>query len=94
MPRKRPAEELSVEELRQLLIEKRRAERSARIDRFRRNGRIIQVEPQPLSNPIENFNKRTVSEEWLVVDSTPAKSNKSWINRLLTVVEIVASWVW
>ena len=90
MPRKRPAEELSVEELRQLLIEKRRTERSARIDRFRRNGRIIQVEPQPLSNPIENFNKRTVSEEWLVVDSTPAKSHKSWINRLLTVVEIVA----
>jgi sortase A len=45
--RKRDAEDLSVEELRQLLIEKRREARQERLDAFRRSGRVVQVAPHP-----------------------------------------------
>jgi hypothetical protein len=45
--RRRTVEELSVEELRQILVEKRRAEREQRLERFRRTGRVVRVEPQP-----------------------------------------------
>ncbi|NMC77797.1 MAG: hypothetical protein GYA59_00430, partial [Chloroflexi bacterium] len=46
MARKRSVEDLSAEELRHLLIEKRRAERQARLEHFRRTGRVIAVDSQ------------------------------------------------
>jgi len=44
MPRKKTLEELSSDELRQLLVEKRRAERESRLDAYRKSGRVIRVE--------------------------------------------------
>ena len=44
MPRRRSVEDLSFEELRQLLIEKRRHQRNQRIEVYRRTGRVIQVD--------------------------------------------------
>ena len=43
MPRQRSINDLSVEELRRLLIEKQRAERQSRLDAFRRTGRALSV---------------------------------------------------
>ncbi len=45
MPRRRAPEDLSVEELRRLLIDKRRGMRRERLDRFRRTGRVVGPEP-------------------------------------------------
>ena len=45
MPRRKSPEELSVEELRRLLIEKRRGARRERIEHFRRTGRVVAVAP-------------------------------------------------
>jgi sortase A len=45
MPRRKAPEDLSVEELRRLLIEKRRGMRRERLDHFRRTGRVVGPEP-------------------------------------------------
>ena len=41
MPRRKKPEDLSVEELRRLLIEKRRGVRRERLEHFRRTGRVV-----------------------------------------------------
>ena len=51
MPRQRSLEELSSDELRQLLVEKRRAEREARLDAYRKSGRVIRVEGDEVPSP-------------------------------------------
>jgi len=43
MSRRRSPEDLSVEELRRLLVEKRRGARKERLDHFRRTGRVVAV---------------------------------------------------
>jgi len=43
VPKKKAAQDLSVDELRWLLVEKRRAARQERIDRYRRSGRVVMV---------------------------------------------------
>lgn len=45
MPRRKAPEDLSVEELRRLLIEKRRGARRDRLDHYRRTGRVVAVTP-------------------------------------------------
>jgi sortase A len=49
MPRRKAPEELSVEELRRLLIEKRRGARRERLEHFKRTGRVVAVEPDALA---------------------------------------------
>jgi sortase A len=44
MPRQRSLDELTKEELRQLMVEKSRKDREARIDSYKRSGRVIPVE--------------------------------------------------
>ena len=55
MPRNRWAEDLTVEELRQLLIDKQRAERQVRLEHYRRSGRLIVVEPEPYRSSLESL---------------------------------------
>ena len=45
MARKRNPEDLSVEELRRLLIEKRRSARKGRLDHYRETGRVVTLVP-------------------------------------------------
>ena len=48
MPRRKDPEDLSVEELRRLLIDRRRGRRSERLDHFRRTGRVVDIDvPRP-----------------------------------------------
>ena len=46
MARQRSVESLSADELRQLLIKKRRSERQARLENYRHTGRVIDLEPE------------------------------------------------
>lgn len=48
MSRRKAPEELSVEELRRLLIEKRRGARRERLEHFKRTGRVVDVAPDAL----------------------------------------------
>jgi sortase A len=97
---RRPAEDLSIEELRHLLMEKRRAERETRLDRFRKTGRVVVVEPEPAPRSLDALRTGTVSEDddQEGSDSADAAGTRSerrsnrrvWIDRFLFVVEIAA----
>jgi sortase A len=87
MPRQRSLEDLSVDQLRQLLIEKRRAERQKRMEAFRRSGRVILVEPQPAPPALSDLR----SEAILSLDeAAPPSRGKVWLDRFLFLVEVAA----
>lgn len=78
-----------MDQLRQLLIEKRRSQRQSRLEYYRRTGRVIMVEPQPSTRPIDEFAGEPIvlSEDAPVVH--PSKQ-RLFFDRLLLVVEIAA----
>jgi sortase A len=55
MPRRKSPEDLSVEELRRLLIEKRRGARRERLEHFKRTGRVVDVEPESLAPTVDTL---------------------------------------
>jgi sortase A len=92
-------DDLSVEELRQLLYEKQRAERQARLEHFRRTGRLIVVEPQPGSSNLETLRSEALPLEGEdeihapAIEPQPAakrRKRRSWWDRLLLLVELGA----
>lgn len=88
MAKKRSAEELSDEELRWLLIQKRRAARQERLDRFRRTGRVLVVAPDPDGASLESLRSDMVEED---LAASPAKSRRKRIlDGFLLLVEIGA----
>ncbi len=89
MPRRRSAEDLSTEELRQLLIERQRAEHEARLEGFRRTGRIIHVEETEKQVPLEDIPVE-VEEENLSPARKRQQRRKVGLDRFLFAVEIVA----
>jgi sortase A len=52
MPRRRAPEDLSVEELRRLLIAKRKGARRGRLEHFRRTGRVVGPDPADLNQEV------------------------------------------
>ncbi len=85
---RRPAEELSIEELEAILARKRLEARQARLRRFQRAGRRIQVteEPAPASS-VEDF--RAVAEEADEAKKHPSRLRRV-LNQGLLAVEIAA----
>ncbi len=79
MSHPRRPEDLSVDELRRLLIEKRRATRQTRLDAFRQTGRIIPVNGQAYAMPLAG---------------QPAPRERSrrkvWLDRALFLIEFAA----
>ena len=99
MPNSRSVDDLSSQELRQLLYEKQRAERQARLDHFRRTGRLIVVEPQPGPASLETLRSESLpleeedEAEIPSVEPRPAvrrRSRRSWWDRALLLVELGA----
>lgn len=60
--KKKSPQELSVDELRWMLVEKRRAARQDRLERFRRTGRVVVVAPD-MEGSFENLHSGTLVEE-------------------------------
>lgn len=85
MARKRSIDDLTVEELRHLLVEKRRTERQSRLDAYRRTGRVIQVESQPEVSEFDGL--RT---DYGVDVPAPRSRRRIWLDRLLFLVEFAA----
>lgn len=87
-PKKTP-DDLSADELRRLLIEKRRSERQKRIERFRKTGRVVRVVPET-----EDRSLKTMRTDLLPDDShsdvRPRGGRKKIFDRLLLAVEILA----
>jgi len=92
VPRRRLADELSVDELRQLLIEKRRAQRQKRIDYYRRTGRVILVEPSAPPASIDALQAAPLDAAPLLEDEAPRRPSRARLvlDRLLILIEIAA----
>ena len=92
MARKRSVEDLSVSELRQLLIEKRRAERYGRMNHYRRTGRVIRGEELGSQASLADLSSVPLPADDLE-EATPrqrAGAKQTWLSRLLLLVEVVA----
>ena len=91
MARRRTLEDLSVDELRNLLMDKRRSERQRRLEKFRRTGRLILVEPNPGQAALDAVSAQVVEESFPVSDERqPARRKRTWVDHLLLFVEIAA----
>ena len=99
MPHSKSVDDLTVEEVRQLLVEKQRAERQARLEHFRRTGRLIVVEPQPALFELETLRSEDLplyeddEVEPAAVASQPVprrRVRRTWFDRILLLVELAA----
>lgn len=81
MSRLKSVEDLSLEDLRHLMVQKRRAIRQARLEHFRRTGRLVRADWLP---PVEQA-------PLSATDETPQPSPKNrFLDRLLLAIEILA----
>jgi sortase A len=87
MARRKAPEDMSVEELRRLLIEKRRGARRERLEHFKRTGRVVDVAPDILSDSVPVVETPEGESGQLQV---PASGRRRFFDRLLLVVEILA----
>ena len=84
-------DDLSVGELRRLLIEKQRSKRQARLEHFRRTGRIIVVEPQPSQSGLGDMQSDVLVEDSILqFPRRPNSRAKVWLDRFLLLVELGA----
>lgn len=98
MPRRKAPEDLSVEELRRLLIEKRRGVRRERLEHFRRTGRVVDVAPplpvQQAESPVPAAVVDTAEEAGLASETGagrgPASKRRRFAENALLTVEILA----
>jgi sortase A len=84
--RNRRADDLSVQELRQLLIEKSRGARQARLAHYRRTGRVVNLQPQVYGTPIEALRSAPLPAD--EINRRPRR--RSGLDRVLLMVEILA----
>lgn len=91
MKRTRRVKDLSTEELRRLLVERRRADRQARLVYFRKTGRVVEL-VSDLDSPLLDLSQGTVLDN--VEDNRERRSTWSGFRRifdgLLLLVEIGA----
>lgn len=91
MPKGKNAEDLSLHELRRLLMEKRRSARRERLERFRRSGRAVILAPD--LPPEEQTFWRPASpipEDQVEPQTAPLTVRRRWYDRLLVAVEVLA----
>jgi len=87
MPRRKAPEDLSVEQLRRLLIEKRRGARRERLEHFKRTGRVVDVAPDILA---ESAAVVDTLEETTDQAQIPVSKRRRVMDRLLLAVEVLA----
>ena len=91
MRRQRSIEDLTSDELRQLLVEKRQAEHEARLEAFRKTGRLIQVEVEkPQTQPVEQIEEQEPDAVPVTNRQRARNRRKKGMDRFLFAVEIVA----
>jgi sortase A len=91
MSRRKAPEELSEQELRRLLLDKRRVSRRDRLDHFRRTGRAIALEPDIPQNAANT--QAGVADSAHSLDPAQEarqQSRRRWMDRVLLLVEVLA----
>lgn len=71
-------------------MEKRRAEREQRLERFRRTGRVVRVESPPTHSAFEATHPLSDTDAELDIEPATRRKQKSWLDRFLLFVEIAA----
>ncbi len=91
MARKRSLEDLSEAELRRLLVDKRRKARHARLERFRKTGRVVSVSSEIPDTSLEHL-RADLAVESGETDSehTRRSRGRRFFDRFLLLVEILA----
>ncbi len=84
MSRPRRPEDLSIEELRRLLVEKSRRVRQQRLEHYRKTGRLVIVAPDLDTPALEDLQAQPVTE------SAPPTPRRRWLDRFLLLVELLA----
>lgn len=87
MPAKKNAEDLTIDELRWLLIEKRRALREERLKRFQRTGRALVVAPDAAPG-LNDLRAESLPEE--LEDDAASARRKRLLDGILLLIEIGA----
>ncbi|KXK12333.1 MAG: peptidase C60 family protein [Chloroflexi bacterium OLB14] len=92
MARKKIPEELSVEELRKLLVEKRRGARKERLEHYRKTGRVVSIAP--------DLDEDSAHQSAPIIDTAPSAESspepvtvnprRKFLDRFLLGVEILA----
>jgi sortase A len=91
MSRRKAPEELSEQELRRLLLDKRRVSRRERLDHFRRTGRAIALEPdipQDATNTQPGLADQAHGSD--PAQDERKQSRRRWMDRTLLLVEVLA----
>jgi sortase A len=89
---RRPADELSIEELEALLARKKMEARQARLRQFKRSGRALDLQQKPPSTQLEQGLRasRLEKEAENGVRADASRRTKSGFNRVLLAVEVTA----
>jgi sortase A len=89
VPRKRSPEDLSVEELRWLLVEKRRHTRQERLERYRRTGRALVIAPD-VDNSLQSMRSGVLDDDAASDAPAPRSRGRRILDALLLLVEVSA----
>ena len=90
---RRPAEDLSIEELEALLARKRLERRHARLERFRQSGRAVAVSPDPIpASVLIEASPLPTSAGEAIVSEEPAmrRRGRKTMNQALLLIEVGA----
>jgi sortase A len=90
MARKKAPEDLSVEELRRLLVEKRRGARKERLEHYRRTGRVVALAPELPDVTDRSAPVVDTPEETATPLPVPVTKRRTVLDRVLLGVEVLA----
>ncbi len=90
MAKARRPEDLSIDELRRLLIEKRRADRQARLEHFRKTGRVVSLSADTLPPPLETPQSIEIDLPLPEETAPPRQRPRRALDGFLLLIEIAA----
>ena len=90
MARKKTPEDLTAEELRRLLVEKRRTSRQARLEHYRKTGRIVTLATDLEPPSLDGMRSSPLTDIDLEGDTQPRKKKRRALDGTLLAVEILA----
>jgi len=84
-------EDLSIDELRELLVEKRRKVRKEHLERFRKTGRVVSLAPELENPPLDYLHSSTQTEADLDDLQIPREERaRHTLDRFLLAIEVLA----
>ena len=92
MTKPKQPEDLSEQQLRRLLLDKRRDSRQRRLERFRRTGRAVRLAPDLPPAALEEWRTLAPVDELVNDPDIPSQPSlkRRWFDRLLLGVEVLA----